>query len=155
MAQAGADVEGNGRRRGGAAEQERRGMGVLGCLGSVGMSGEGQGSGGEGEAEGGRLRAGGRRPAQEPAGDQPKNWRPTDPRIDGRPLLGLSRSTLFIPGDQPENRRATNPRTGGRPTQELMGHHSWSWLAALSSAGATIPRTGGHHPENWQSDCLS
>ena len=46
-------------------------------------------------------------------------------------------------GDQPKNRRATNPRTGGRPTQELMGDHSWGCLAALCSSRATNPRTGG------------
>ena len=52
------------------------------------------------------------------AGDQPKNWRATSPRTDGRPGQELA-------GDQPKNWRATNPRTDGRPTQELADSTDW------------------------------
>ena len=68
----------------------------------------------------------GGRPAQELAGDYPKNRRSIIPSTGGRPSQELAA----------KNRRAIIPRTSGRPSQELAGDHPKSWRV-------TIPRTGG------------
>ena len=53
------------------------------------------------------------------------------------------RPSQELAGDHPKNWRATIPRIGGRPCQELAGDHPNNWQATKLKTGEQNPRTGG------------